>query len=60
MAIEINGARVEFAGYQFGVDVDGTVEECLNYEVAKRLSDNNDKVGLKMRAIYRTIWTDSK
>ena len=56
----INGARVESAGYEFGVMLsDGWIWECINYEEAALFARDYTNARVVMRALYQTDWMET-
>jgi hypothetical protein len=60
MATLINGSRIEWGGYTYGVEMwNGYVVPFSDYEKAKQYA-KDCRGHLKMRAVYLTEWLDAK
>jgi hypothetical protein len=63
MAIKINNARVDWAGYEFGLMVGGAVTDTGGYdEIKSQLAaagPATDGARIVMRALYRTEWMEA-
>lgn len=56
MATIVNGARIDFGGYEYGIEVEpGKVIEATSFELMHRIHRDTGKP-MKFRAVYRTEW----
>ena len=63
LAIKINNARVDWAGYEFGLMVGGAVTDTGGLDAIRcKLAAHDpppDDARIVMRALYRTEWMDT-
>ena len=61
MAIRVNGARLLWAGYEFGIGPpdDGMATVCGSLDEARLKADTDDGLVVKFRSVYVTEWFDT-